>query len=346
MSTIADTITRQFSEQVKRAMEVAGSAKPVHEDEPSCRPEGMPSLHPVERSCEVARSDRSDRLLDGRQGGVQRWTPSPDPHEGKLQSQGHPILRRPPPMMAPPRPQNAQKCCEFHDQNGHTMTEFRELKKALYELADKGQIDWFLKRGPRFLWQEQTIAPPLPRDEECSTEVVATIAGGYEVNPAAMTRLPVRFGDKSKFKSLEVDFLVFDFPTAYNVIMGQPTLHRVKAVVAPYLLQLQFETDGGDIRELYAPASASKGLVASSSAASPSDKGGINSTSLGSRPSAAACSHLAEVDEGVRAALLIALLPSLDHISRGLLQLTLHVRLELVITPLVLGNESLQPPAL
>ncbi|KAJ8422884.1 hypothetical protein Cgig2_027367 [Carnegiea gigantea] len=33
--------------------------------------------------------------------------------------------------------------------------------------------------GPRFLRQEQTPAPPSPRDEECSTEVVATIAGVY-----------------------------------------------------------------------------------------------------------------------------------------------------------------------
>jgi len=55
-----------------------------------------------------------------------------------------------------------------------------------------------------------------------------------------MIRLPVCFGDKTKFKSLEVDFLVVDVPTTYNVILGQPTLHKVKAVIAPYLLQLQF----------------------------------------------------------------------------------------------------------
>ncbi|KAJ8435784.1 hypothetical protein Cgig2_030650 [Carnegiea gigantea] len=69
MSTMADVITHQVSEQVKRAMEVAGSAKPVHEGEPSYRPEGMPSFRPMKRSREVARSEKSDRLPTGRQGG-------------------------------------------------------------------------------------------------------------------------------------------------------------------------------------------------------------------------------------------------------------------------------------
>ena len=73
--------------------------------------------------------------------------------------------------------------------------------------------------------------------------------GGQEVHPTGTIRLPVRFGDKSRFKSLKVDFMIIDVPTAYNVIVGRPTLHRVKAVVAPYLLQLQFEMDDGSIRE-------------------------------------------------------------------------------------------------
>ncbi|KAJ8420281.1 hypothetical protein Cgig2_027969 [Carnegiea gigantea] len=61
----------------------------------------------------------------------------------------------------------------------HTTTECRELKKALHELADKGQINQFLKRGPRFPRRGQERAPPPPQDEERSTKIVATIAGGY-----------------------------------------------------------------------------------------------------------------------------------------------------------------------
>ncbi|KAJ8446925.1 hypothetical protein Cgig2_016467 [Carnegiea gigantea] len=47
-----------------------------------------------------------------------------------------------------------------------------------------------------------------------------------EVNPTGMIRLPVRFGDKLKSKNLEVDFLVVDASTAYNVILGRPTIHK------------------------------------------------------------------------------------------------------------------------
>jgi len=58
---------------------------------------------------------------------------------------------------------------------------------------------------------------------------------------------PLRFVDKVKARTLEVDFLVVDVPTAYNVILGRRILHKVKAVIAPYLLQLQFEVDDGSV---------------------------------------------------------------------------------------------------
>ncbi|KAJ8446924.1 hypothetical protein Cgig2_016466 [Carnegiea gigantea] len=79
-----------------------------------------------------------------------------------------------PPMTAPLKPQNARKYCEFHEQSGHTTTKCQELKKTLHEL-----INQILKRGPRFIRREQEPTQCQPQDEECSTEVVATIAGGY-----------------------------------------------------------------------------------------------------------------------------------------------------------------------
>ncbi|KAJ8429286.1 LOW QUALITY PROTEIN: hypothetical protein Cgig2_016324 [Carnegiea gigantea] len=44
---------------------------------------------------------------------------------------------------------------------------------------DKEQIDRFLKRGLWFLQKEHELIRLEPRDKECSTEIVATIAGGY-----------------------------------------------------------------------------------------------------------------------------------------------------------------------
>jgi len=37
---------------------------------------------------------------------------------------------------------------------------------------------------------------------------------------------------------------------AYNGILGWATLHKVNAVIASYLLQLQFEADDGSVGKL------------------------------------------------------------------------------------------------
>ncbi|KAJ8424286.1 LOW QUALITY PROTEIN: hypothetical protein Cgig2_003268 [Carnegiea gigantea] len=77
---------------------------------------------------------------------------------------------------------------------------------------------------------------------------------------------PFTLGNKLKARNLETDFLVVDVPTAYNIILGPQG--RVSA-------------------------SASRGLVTSSSEPSPSPEGRMNSTSSGSRPSASSCWHSA-----------------------------------------------------
>jgi len=77
-----------------------------------------------------------------------------------MEVRGCPMLRRLPPMTMPPKSQNDRKYCKFHEESRHTTTECRELKKALHELADKGQIYRFLKRGPRFLRQSRSPFKP------------------------------------------------------------------------------------------------------------------------------------------------------------------------------------------
>ncbi|KAJ8435295.1 hypothetical protein Cgig2_026387 [Carnegiea gigantea] len=51
-------------------------------------------------------------------------------------------------------------------------------EEGLHELTDKGQIDRFLKRGPRSLHKGCDTACTESR-EECSTEILAIIVGGY-----------------------------------------------------------------------------------------------------------------------------------------------------------------------
>jgi len=71
------------------------------------------------------------------------------------------------------------------------------------------------------------------------------------VNATGMSCLPICFSDKLKDKNLEVNFLVADVPMAYNVIIGRPTLYKVKDVIAPDLLQLQFEVDDESVGEMH-----------------------------------------------------------------------------------------------
>ncbi|KAJ8451464.1 hypothetical protein Cgig2_017855 [Carnegiea gigantea] len=49
--------------------------------------------------------------------------------------------------------------------------------------------------------------------------------GRQKVNLTGMVHLHLSFGEKLKARNLEVDFPVVDVPTAYNIILGRPTLH-------------------------------------------------------------------------------------------------------------------------
>lgn len=74
--------------------------------------------------------------------------------------------------------------------------------------------------------------------------------GGQELNPIGIVHLPLCFGNKTKARNLDVDFLVVNVPMTYNVILGRPTLHKVKVVIVSYLLELQFKADNGCVDKL------------------------------------------------------------------------------------------------
>ncbi|KAJ8429243.1 hypothetical protein Cgig2_026279 [Carnegiea gigantea] len=187
---MTDTITWQVSEQVQRAMEATNAARPLPNFdyvpttgcEPFHRRACVPSPHHTESEREASRSNWSGRPCTGN---YDRNT------DATTRSSGHPVRGqmaksttastpyRPPPITAHSKLHNTRKYYEFHEQNWHTTAECRELKKGLHELADKGQINRFLKKGLCFFCGGREPAQPQPRDEECSTEVVATIAGGY-----------------------------------------------------------------------------------------------------------------------------------------------------------------------
>ncbi|XP_021739691.1 uncharacterized protein LOC110706082 [Chenopodium quinoa] len=67
--------------------------------------------------------------------------------------------------------------------------------------------------------------------------------GGGVVHPIGQVNLPVRLGERGEGRHMVICFLVVEELTAYNMILGRPTLNDSKAVIIPSLMLLKFEKD-------------------------------------------------------------------------------------------------------
>uniref|UniRef100_A0A2N9GVK9 Integrase catalytic domain-containing protein n=1 Tax=Fagus sylvatica TaxID=28930 RepID=A0A2N9GVK9_FAGSY len=68
---------------------------------------------------------------------------------------------------------------------------------------------------------------------------------GDKICPVGIVTLPIMVGTHPKTVSKTVDFLVVNCPSAYNAIIGRPTLNRLRAVTSTYHLLLKFPTEHG-----------------------------------------------------------------------------------------------------
>uniref|UniRef100_A0A2N9H4H0 Uncharacterized protein n=1 Tax=Fagus sylvatica TaxID=28930 RepID=A0A2N9H4H0_FAGSY len=68
---------------------------------------------------------------------------------------------------------------------------------------------------------------------------------GTSVYPLGIITLQLVAGTYPKQATKKVDFLVVDCPSAYNVIIGRPTLNRLRAVTSTYHLLVRFPTENG-----------------------------------------------------------------------------------------------------
>ena len=82
-------------------------------------------------------------------------------------------------------------------------------------------------------------------DRERLTPTNAPLVGfeGTRVFPLGAITLAVRAGDYPRQITREVTFLMVDCSSAYNVILGQPTLNSWKAVTSTYHLMIKFPMD-------------------------------------------------------------------------------------------------------
>ena len=68
---------------------------------------------------------------------------------------------------------------------------------------------------------------------------------GDRVYPKGIVTLTVTVGAYPVQLTRQLDFLVVDYPSSYNVIIGRPTLNKWKAATSTYCLKVKFPTDNG-----------------------------------------------------------------------------------------------------
>ena len=69
--------------------------------------------------------------------------------------------------------------------------------------------------------------------------------GGTRVFPLGVVTLTVTMGDYPQQITKDVTFLVVDYSSVYNAILGQPTFNSWKAVTSTYHLMIKFPTNYG-----------------------------------------------------------------------------------------------------
>ncbi|XP_064999878.1 uncharacterized protein LOC135633854 [Musa acuminata AAA Group] len=68
---------------------------------------------------------------------------------------------------------------------------------------------------------------------------------GDSISPLGTTTLPATIGEEPRTKTIMTTFMVVNLPSAYNVILGRPTLNKLKAVVSTYHRAIKFPTSTG-----------------------------------------------------------------------------------------------------
>ena len=69
--------------------------------------------------------------------------------------------------------------------------------------------------------------------------------GGTRVFPFGVVTLTITMGDYPQQITKDVTFLVVDYSSVYNAILGRPTFNSWKAVTSTYHLMIKFPTNYG-----------------------------------------------------------------------------------------------------
>ena len=68
---------------------------------------------------------------------------------------------------------------------------------------------------------------------------------GEKILPLGSMQLVLTLGDPPCQATTTVRFLVVDAPSAYNILLGRPSLNAIKAIPSAYHMMIKFPTMGG-----------------------------------------------------------------------------------------------------
>ncbi|XP_075654777.1 uncharacterized protein LOC142624941 [Castanea sativa] len=188
-------------------------------------------------------------------------------------------LKWPRPLHSSPNVRDKKKYYRFHKDHGHYTEDCRDLKEQIEKLIRKGKLQKYVKKGEssRFRDGNKKQCELTPRDEDSTTqppqnviEEIKTITGGpfigdhsdpsrkhvrgsfsgERVYPKGIVTLTVTVGTYPRQLSHQLDFLMVDCPSFYNVIIGRPTLNRWKSATSTNCLKVKFltENDVGEVK--------------------------------------------------------------------------------------------------
>ena len=83
----------------------------------------------------------------------------------------------------------------------------------------------------------------IDRDRLIPTNAPLVGFGGTKMYPLGTVTLPVTIGNYPQQITRDVTFLIFDYSSAYNAIIGRPTLNSWKAITSTYHLMVKFPTE-------------------------------------------------------------------------------------------------------
>ncbi|RWW76736.1 hypothetical protein BHE74_00015150 [Ensete ventricosum] len=62
---------------------------------------------------------------------------------------------------------------------------------------------------------------------------------------SGVVTLPMTFDEEPRTKTLMVSFMVVELPSTYTVVIGQPSLNKLRAIISTYDYNMKFSTSVG-----------------------------------------------------------------------------------------------------